>query len=156
RRGVRRELRALTVQTVRIETIPEQLSFNLKWFVVEAGKPVQIVLVNPDAMPHNLVVSKPGSLQEVALAGGALPMPSDPDAKAFVPDSPLVLFATRLLQEGDTAHLGFTAPKEPGEYVYACTFPGHWLRMYGIMLVVEKREAWEAKPVVPIDPMTKK
>lgn len=156
RRAVRRDLRALTVQIVRITTIPEQLSFDLKWFVVEAGKPVQVVLFNPDAMPHNLVISKPGSLQEVATAGGAMPPTSDPGAKAFVPDLPLVLFATRLLQAGETERLGFTAPKEPGEYVYACTFPGHWVRMYGIMLVVEKRETWEASPVIPTDPMTKK
>ena len=42
------------MQVVRIQAMPEQLSFDLKWFAVEAGKPVQIVLVNPDAMPHNL------------------------------------------------------------------------------------------------------
>ena len=41
-----------------------------KWFVVEAGKPVQIMLSNPDAMPHNLMVGRPGSLQEVGDAGG--------------------------------------------------------------------------------------
>jgi azurin len=156
RRAVRRDLRALSVQIVRIETIPEQVSFNLKWFVVEAGKPAQIVLVNPDAMSHNLVISKPGSLQEVATAGGAMPVPTDTNAKAFVPNSPLVLFATRLLQGGESERLGFVAPREPGEYVYACTFPGHWLRMYGVMLVVANREAWEANPTPPIDPLTKK
>jgi len=153
-RSVRRDLRALGVQVVRIQTVPEQLSFDLKWFAVEAGKPVQIVLFNPDAMPHNLIVSKPRSLQEVGTTGAAMPMPADPDAKAFVPDSPLVLNATRLLKEGETERLGFTAPKEPGEYVYVCTFPGHWVRMYGVMLVVEHLEAWEAKPTVPTDPMT--
>ncbi len=118
RRAVRRDLRALGVQVVRIQTLPEKLSFDLKWFVVEAGKPVQIVLFNPDAMPHNLIVSRPGSLEAVGTAGGAMPMPTDPDAKAFVPDSPAVLFSTKLVKEGETERLGFTAPKEPGEYVY--------------------------------------
>src|SRR5207342_681454 len=64
-RVVRRDLRALGVQVVQINTIPEQLSYDLKWFVVEAGKPVQIVLANPDAMSHNLIVARPGTLQEV-------------------------------------------------------------------------------------------
>ena len=82
-------------------------------------------------------------------------MPTDPEAKAFVPDLPAVLFSTKLVKEGETERLGFTAPTEPGEYIFVCTFPGHWVRMYGVMLVVEKLDAWEAKPTVPIDPMTK-
>lgn len=156
RRIVRRDLRAMGVQVVRIASVPEQMLFDLKWFAVEAGKSIQIVLENPDAMPHNLVVSAPGSLKEVGMAGGLVPLPTDPDVKPYVPDSPLVLQATRLLNTGETARLNFTAPREPGEYLYSCTFPGHWVRMYGVMLVVEKLEAWEAKPTVPTDPMTNK
>jgi hypothetical protein len=72
-----------------------------------------------------------------------------------VPDSPLVLHATKLVKEGETDRLGFNAPKDPGEYVFVCTFPGHWVRMYGVMLVVPSLDDWEAKPTVPTDPMTK-
>ena len=154
-RAVRRDLRALGVQVVRIEALPEKLLFDVKWFVVEAGKPVQIILANPDAMPHNLVVSRPGSLKEVATLAGAMTPSTDPDVKPFVPNIPLVLHATRLVQSGDSERLGFTAPATPGEYVYVCTFPGHWLRMYGVMLVVPDIEAWEVNPTVPIDPMTR-
>ena len=82
-------------------------------------------------------------------------MPTDPDAKAFVPDLPAVLQSTKLVREGETERLGFTAPSAPGEYIFVCTFPGHWVRMYGVMLVVESLEAFEAKPTVPMDPMTK-
>ena len=135
-RAIRRDLRALGVRVVRIQALPEKLSFDVRWFAVQAGKPVQIVLVNPDAMPHNLLVGKPGSLEQIGTAGAAMPMPSDPAAKAFVPNSPLVLHATRLLKEGETERLSFTAPAEPGEYIFVCTFPGHWVRMYGVMLVV--------------------
>ena len=153
-RAIRRDLRALGLQVVRIEALPEKLLFDVKWFVVEAGKPVQIILSNPDAMPHNLVVGQPGSLKEIGTVSGGMTQPSDPDAKAFVPITPLVLHATRLVQSGETERLGFTAPSAPGEYVYVCTFPGHWLRMYGVMLVVPDIEAWEARPTVPTDPMT--
>jgi len=155
KRSVRRELRALGVQVVRIGTIPEKLTYDLRWFAVEAGKPVQVVLLNRDAMPHNLVVGAPGALEAIGTAGGAMPMPTDPEAKAFVPDSPDVLFSTKLVKEGETERLGFTAPKKPGEYIFVCTFPGHWVRMYGVMLVVDNLEAWDAKPTTPIDPMTK-
>jgi glucose/arabinose dehydrogenase/azurin len=141
-------------QVVNIKSLPEKMLFDLKWFAVEAGKPVQLVLSNPEAMPHNLVVGTPGSLKDIGPAGGALPMPSDPNAKAFVPDSPKVLYATRLVTEGQSVELSFTAPKEPGEYVFVCTYPGHWTRMYGVMLVVPNMDAWKAKPTVPTDPMT--
>jgi azurin len=154
-RSIRRELRGLGVRVVRIQTIVEQLTFDVKWFAVEAGKPVQVVLLNIDAMPHNLVIGKPGSLQELGTAGGAMPMPADPAEKPFVPDSPLVLQSTKLLKEGETEHLSFIAPTEPGEYVFLCTFPGHWVRMYGVMLVVNSLDAWDASPTVPIDPVTK-
>jgi azurin len=139
---------------VRVTAIPEQMAFDLKWFAVEAGKPVQIVLYNPDAMSHNLVVSLPGSLREVGTAGSTMSLSSDPNAKAYVPDSPLVLHATRLLNWGETARLNFPAPAKPGEYIFVCTFPGHWVRMYGVMLVVESLDAWEANRTVPRDPMT--
>jgi len=155
-RAVRRDLRALGVQVVQINTVPEQLTYDLKWFVVEAGKPVQIVLSNPDAMSHNLIVARPGTLQEVGTAGAAMPVSADPSVKPFVPNLPAVLFSTRLLQGGETERLAFTAPTTPGEYVYVCTFPGHFVRMYGVMLVVPSLEAWEANPTTPTDPMTGK
>lgn len=154
KRSVRRELRALGVQVVLIEAVPEQMSYDRKWFVVEAGKPVQIILFNPDVMPHNLIVGKPGSLKEIGMAATTMTPSADPDVKPYVPDTPLVLQATRLINWGESERLGFAAPKEPGEYVYVCTFPGHWVRMYGVMLVVDKLESWEANPTVPKDPMT--
>jgi azurin/DNA-binding transcriptional ArsR family regulator len=153
-RALRRELRGLGVQIVRIEAVPEQMLFDLKWFAVEAGKPVQIVLYNPDAMSHNLLIGMPGSLKEIGALAAAMSVSSDPEAKAYVPDTPLVLHATRLLNWGESARLNFTAPAKPGEYTYVCTFPGHWVRMYGVMLVVKDLEAWEANPTVPTDPMT--
>ena len=31
--------------------------------------------------------------------------------------------------------------QKPGEYNFVCTFPGHWVRMYGVMLVVPSLDA---------------
>jgi hypothetical protein len=109
RLSVRRDLRALGVQVVRMQSVPEQMLFDLKWFAVQAGKPVQIVLANPDSMPHNLVIGQPGSLQEIGTKGGTMPPPADPDLKPYVPDTPLVLHATRLLNGGETERL--TSPR---------------------------------------------
>lgn len=154
-RELRSALRALGVRVVRIEARPEQVAFDLRWFVVEAGKPVQIVFFNPDAMPHNVVVGAPGSLELIGTQGGAMPMPTDPAVKPFVPELPQVIASTRLVTQGNTDRLGFIAPVTPGEYVFVCTFPGHWVRMYGVMLVVSSLDAWEARPTAPTDPMTK-
>ncbi len=154
RRSVLKDLRALGVRIVTIDTVPEQILYDLKWFVVEAGKPVQIVLNNADTMPHNVVIGQPGSVKEIGTAGATVMPTSDPNAKAYVPDSPLVIASTRLVNGGDTERLNFTAPQKPGEYVYLCSFPGHWLRMYGVMVVVDNLDAWEAKPTEPTDPMT--
>jgi azurin len=154
KRLVRRDLRALGVRVIPIETVPEQILFDLKWFVVEAGKPVQVVLSNPDGMPHNFVVGQPGSIRDIGAAGAAVPPTSDPNTKAYVPDIPLVLAATRLLNGGESERLNFTAPAKPGEYVYLCSFPGHWIRMYGVMLVVDNLEEWESRPTEPTDPLT--
>jgi hypothetical protein len=71
-----------------------------------------------------------------------------------VPDLPAVLEGTRLVQRGESDTLKFTAPAKPGEYNFVCTFPGHWVRMYGVMLVVPSLDAFEAKPRVPNDPMS--
>ncbi len=38
---------------------------------------------------------------------------------------------------GETVKVTFNAPKEPGEYLYICTFPGHYLAGMKGMLVVK-------------------
>jgi glucose/arabinose dehydrogenase/azurin/lysophospholipase L1-like esterase len=154
--AIRRGLLERGVQVIPIGTIPEQMLFDVRWFAVEAGKPVQVILANPDAMPHNIVFGRPGSVAEIGMAAATMPAPSDPNALAYVPASPLVLKATRLVQRGETDRLEFTAPTSPGEYIFVCTFPGHWVRMYGVMLVVPSLEAFAATPKPPNDPLTGK
>jgi azurin len=153
---LRKSLRELGVRTVLVRTLKEQMAYDLRYFVVQAGKPVQVILDNPDAMPHNFVVTLPGAVADVGTTGGAMQPPTDPNVKPFVPDSPKVLHATHLVQPGKSETLAFEAPREPGEYGYVCTFPGHWVRMYGVMLVVRDLDAYDAKPTAPTDPVTKK
>ena len=99
------------------------------------GQPVKLVFLNPDAMQHNLVIVKPGALEEVGMAGNE--MAKDPDGikRHFVPKSDKVLHATKLVDPQATEILRFKAPSKPGEYPYVCTFPGHWVIMNGVMEV---------------------
>ncbi len=154
--AMRRDLRDKGVQTIAIGTIPEQMLFDVKWFVVEAGKPVRVILNNSDAMPHNLIIGQPGSVNTIGTAAATLQPPTDPNAKAYVPNIPQVLQATKLVQRGESDTINFTAPASPGEYSFVCSFPGHYVRMYGVMLVVPSLDAFETKPVVPNDPLTGK
>ena len=65
-----------------------------------------------------------------------------------------IIAATGLAGPGETVAVTVKVPTQPGRYTYLCTFPGHWVRMYGVMLVVPSLDAFEAKPSVPNDPMT--
>jgi putative membrane-bound dehydrogenase-like protein len=152
-RPFRERLRAVTVRVVRINTVHEEMRYDTPYFAVEAGRPVQLVLRNEDLMPHNLVIMRAGEMRNVALA--AAEMSPQPDARGlvYVPKSEAVLFATRMVDPHRQDALTFTAPSEPGEYPYVCTFPNHWMRMYGVMVVVEDLDAWLASPVKPVDPL---
>jgi len=154
--AMRRSLRDQGTQIISIGTIPEQMLFDVKWFVVEAGKPVRVVLSNADAMPHNVIIGQPGSVNTIGTAANTMPPPADPNVKAYVPNIPQVLQATKLVQRGESDTINFTAPTSPGEYSFVCSFPGHWMRMYGVMLVVPSLDAFETKPTPPTDPISGK
>jgi azurin len=48
-------------------------------------------------------------------------------ASDYVPKgSKDVLAATKLLGPNETDTITFTAPRVPGEYLYVCSFPGHY------------------------------
>jgi glucose/arabinose dehydrogenase/azurin len=126
----------LTVRVIRIEAVPSQMRFDIEQFAVEAGEEVEIVFVNPDHMPHNLIVTAQGALEDVSLRAEAMAAGPDGFQKHFVPDTPNVLHATPLINHNETARLRFTAPTQTGGYPYVCTFPGHWRTMNGTMQVV--------------------
>ena len=123
------------VKVVNINCVRERLLFDVTQFEVKAGQRVKLVLRNPDATDHNLVIVSPGAAQEVGMAGNE--MAKDPAAakKNFVPKSDSVLFHTKLLKPDTSDVLRFKAPKKPGDYPYVCTLPGHWILMRGIMKV---------------------
>jgi azurin len=121
--------------TVHISSVPERMLFDVKKFEVKPGQPVKLVFLNPDLMQHNLVIVKPGALEEVGMAGNE--MAKDPEGikKDFVPKTDKVLHATKLVDPQGTAILRFEAPEVPGNYPYVCTCPGHWVIMNGVMEV---------------------
>ncbi len=145
-REVREVLRGLGIRTVTIRAVPHLLLYDKPLIVVEAGEPVEITFEDPGVMNHNLVIVAPGKMEEIGWAAdGLIGAPARQDGREFVPDSVEVLQATPLVEPHASATLTFVAPEVTGEYPYLCTVPGHWVRMNGIMLVVDDVDAWMAE-----------
>jgi len=125
------------VKVIRIKTIREAMKYDLKEFTVKAGQSVEIIIENPDAMQHNMVITKPGSLEKVGRAGDAMMKDEKGAEKNYVPALAEVLYSTPLINPGQSYKLKFKAPASVGNYPYVCTFPGHWTLMNGVMKVVK-------------------
>ena len=119
--------------TIRVATIPERMMYDVKELTVKAGKKVKLTFANPDFMPHNILLVNQGKAEEIATKAMAL------GAKGFdtgfIPDSPDILWHSKLLDHGKEQVIEFTAPTKPGDYPYVCSFPGHYLIMRGVMHV---------------------
>ena len=140
---LRKELKELRVAVFALRTVREQMRYDTPRLVVEAGKPFQIILENGDFMPHNLAVVKPGTRAKLAVMSAAMkPDQLDSKGRAFMPDSPDILGATKLLEPGERQTLKLTAPDVEGEYEYFCTYPGHWEIMWGKLEVTKDVDAY--------------
>lgn len=122
---------------ITMGVVPDLMQYDKKEFTVEAGQRVIIEFENNDAMQHNMLIIKPGTLQKVGTAADELARNPGQTEKLYVPEIPEVMYASELLNPGEMATLEFVAPEDPGDYPYVCTFPGHWRGMNGIMKVVE-------------------
>lgn len=152
-KALRQRMQDIAVRVVRIKTVAEEMRYDVKHFVAAAGKPIQVILQNEDLMPHNLVIVQPGTLKEVALQAATMAPDALTDGKQYVPAAPQVLFATKMIQANKQERLTFTAPETPGEYPFVCTYPNHWMRMYGVMVVVADVDVYMKNPTQPKDPI---
>jgi len=111
------------------------LTYSRHSFTVKAGAPIALVFLNPDVVPHNWVLIKPGQLERIGDLTNK--MIADPAAVArhYVPADPDVLAYTDIASPAQRQVIYFKAPAEKGRYPFLCTFPGHWKVMNGQMIV---------------------
>lgn len=149
---LRQDLRSISVAVFVVRTVREQMRYDTARIVVEAGKPFELIVENADFMPHNLVVVKPGTRDKVGnAAAGMRPDDVDNRGRLYVPRSQDVLEGTKLLSSGDKENLKLTAPKEPGDYEFVCTFPGHHQVMWGWLVVTKDVDGYlRANPEVKV------
>ena len=122
-------------KVINLSTISSKMAFDKTVINISAGSLVTLVFSNPDEMPHNVVIVKPGTSELVGNAADAMASLKVGYEKNFVPAIPEVLYSTPLVTTGSTFRLDFKAPDKPGEYPFICTFPGHWRMMKGIIKV---------------------
>jgi uncharacterized protein len=123
---------------LKLSVVPNQMKFDLSELTVAAGQLVEIVFTNPDAMQHNFVLGTSNSLDQIGAAADQLAQTPNGIAQQYVPEVAQIIYATRLLDPGQTMTFQFRAPAQPGQYPYVCTFPGHWRLMNGKLVVVPR------------------
>ncbi len=143
-RQVLDRLQNLDVRTVAIGTVIERMAYDKVRITAQAGKPIEFRFSNTDNMPHNFVILQPGALEQVGLLAESTALEQDARDRQYVPVSDQILLSSELLNPGQSQTLSFEVPSSPGMYPYVCTYPGHWRRMFGVLVVVSDYDAFQA------------
>jgi len=127
------------VTKLMLGVVPNVMKYDKAELTVKAGAKVMLLFKNEKcALQHNFLLLKPGTKDAVgALADKML---TDPQAlaKQYIPESADILVkGHKLIAIGQSDLIEFTAPAEPGDYPYICTFPGHWRLMNGVLKVTK-------------------
>ena len=117
---------------IKISTVKDKMMYDIKEFSVETGRLVSLQFVNKDLAPHNLLIVKPGKADEVSNL--AISLAEDGPKKEWRPDTPLILWGSKMINQNQSDEIIFNAP-DPGIYPFICTYPGHSQMMRGIMKV---------------------
>jgi putative heme-binding domain-containing protein len=123
-----------SAREIRLEA-GKNLTFATPTIRVKTGEAVRLTFANPDVVPHNWVLVKPGMLKTVGEMANRLIADPDAVARNYVPKAKEVLVYTDVVPPQGKTVVHFRAPKERGRYPFLCTFPGHWMVMNGEMLV---------------------
>jgi azurin len=111
------------------------LSYSVKSFTVHAGEPIKLTFSNPDVVPHNWALARPGTLAKVGDLVNKIIAEPDAAARNYLPWTDDILVYTEIVNPGGDFAITFRAPTAKGRYPYLCTFPGHWMVMNGVMTV---------------------
>ncbi len=109
-----------------------EMHYDVSEIHTTANTKMKITLVDDatdPSMQHNIVIVKASDMDSVAMHGISAGL-----AKGFVPDEPAVIASSKLTQPGTKTELEFTTPPA-GEYVFMCTYPGHYQKMHGKFIV---------------------
>lgn len=113
----------------------KNLTFSPTSFTVKAGEPIKLTFKNPDVVPHNWALIRPGTLATVGNLANKLVAEADASTRHYIPKTEDVIVYVDVTEPGNSFSISFKAPTAKGKYPYLCTFPGHWMVMNGVMIV---------------------
>jgi azurin len=113
----------------------KNLMYDKTEIKARAGEPIRLTFENPDAVPHNWALLKPGTLKTVGEMTNRLIADPEAAARHYIPQTDHVLAYTDVVEPYAKFTIYFKAPSKPGRYPYLCTFPGHWMVMNGTLIV---------------------
>jgi putative heme-binding domain-containing protein len=119
---------------IRIEAA-SNLAYKTPELRATPGEKIALSFVNPDVVPHNWVLVKPGTLATVGTLADALIADPEAVARHYVPKTDDVIAYADITEPGKQQTIFFTVPDAPGRYPFLCTFPGHWKLMNGVLVV---------------------
>jgi azurin len=115
------------------------MKFDVTSITAAPGEIIKVVLVNASTLPkaamgHNWVLLAAGT-DPVAFAAAV----ATEGENGYIPEKKdKILAYVGLLGPKETGEVTFTAPSEPGEYPFLCSFPAHCLVGMKGVLVVKK------------------
>ncbi len=106
----------------------DNMKFDITSIEAMPGEEITIKLTTKSNMPkmamaHNVVVLDQDSDVDAFANASARARDNEYIAPSFEDDN---IAATGLAGGGETVEVTFTAPENPGNYEYICSFPGHY------------------------------
>ena len=114
------------------------LAYKTPELRAKPGEKLALTFVNPDAVPHNWVLAKPGTLAAVGTLADTLIAEPEAVARHYVPATDDVIAYADITEPGRRQTIYFTVPDTPGRYPFLCTYPGHWKLMNGLLIVEDE------------------
>ncbi|MGM0545423.1 MAG: plastocyanin/azurin family copper-binding protein [Bacteroidota bacterium] len=105
---------------------------------VQPGEEIRIRLTTRSDLPASAMAHNWVLMILDADANDYVSQASKAQDEDYMPEelSDQVLYHTEMVAGGETTEVTFTAPEEPGDYEYLCSFPGHYAAgMKGVLVV---------------------
>jgi putative heme-binding domain-containing protein len=113
----------------------KNLTFEPNQMTAHPGEAIRLTFTNPDVVPHNWLLVKPGALERIGDLANKLVADPEAAVRQYVPRSQDVLVYTDVVPPKESFTIYFRAPEQKGRYPFLCAFPGHWMVMNGQFLV---------------------
>ena len=126
--GVAGQASAAEPRLVKLKAT-DAMQYDVKTIQATPGEALKVTLTAVSAMAkaemaHNFVLLAKGTNADAFAMDAAMARDN-----GYIPKSKAasILAQTKFAGGGETVEVVFNAPKEPGEYMYICTFPGHYV-----------------------------